>query len=632
MASTTKSKRRNNDNDDYSSLASSATIASTAMSSTAENQSSEISELKDNEFPVMDIDEAIDRLGMGLFQIHIVMACGLCFASDAMEYLLLSYLGVILQSQWNLSESESDLISAVVFLGALVGTLTLTPLGDKWGRRIVFGLTSSIISIFGIGSAFCTSYSQILAVRFLVGFGIGGLTVPYDTLGEFMPNSRRGKNMLSTSFFWISASLMVPLFAWLTVGTQDNSGEIASWRAFILLCSLPSVVSTALGIWIVPESPRWLLTRGKHEHALRILRRAAAKNGKDPFLVFPQGVQIVDPTIPRRNHETNSDGIQRDTITNNNNTTSQHSDRICSMCASSEWRKISLLMGIQWYGLTFMYYGAIMAVSIVFSNIQKGDDNNGSDNDESDAIDFDYWALLIASSAEIVGLLLAILLVDRTGRVSTQSWAYSLGGLSLLLLGILDFYEDSDESPRNYLIVFAFLSRMFIMGATAITWLHTAELLPTRFRATGHGLGKFLSSIVLFVSLGKATHLVYHYFSRIFYYSSYCLLAANALGRIGGMTCPFIVSRDNSLRTIGIVMFSVGLVTALSVYQLPETVGKALGNFSLSLNDNEQTTLNPETPHSPQAKDEKFHDQQQDPTNGDEEEADERLVSSFEIL
>lgn len=594
MASTKKSKRRNNDNDDYSSLASSATIASTAVSSTAENQSSEHSELKDNEFPVMDIDEAIDRLGMGLFQIQIVMACGLCFASDAMEYLLLSYLGVILKSQWNLSESESDLISAVVFLGALVGTLTLTPLGDKWGRRIVFGLTSSIISIFGIGSAFCTSYSQILVVRFLVGFGIGGLTVPYDTLGEFMPNSRRGKNMLSTSFFWISASLMVPLFAWLTVGTQNNSGEIASWRAFILLCSLPSVVSTALGIWIVPESPRWLLTRGKHEHALRILRRAAAKNGKDPFLVFPQGVQLVDPTIPRRNHETNRDGIQRDTITNNN-TRPQHSDRICSMCASSEWRKISLLMGIQWYGLTFMYYGAIMAVSIVFSNIQKGDDNNGSDNDESNAIDFDYWALLIASSAEIVGLLLAILLVDRLGRVYTQFWAYSLGGLSLLLLGILDFYEDSEESPRNYLIVFAFLSRMFIMGATAITWLHTAELLPTRFRATGHGL-------------------------------------ANALGRIGGMTCPFIVSRDNSLRTIGIVMFSVGLVTALSVYQLPETVGKALGNFSVSLNNNEETTLNPETPHSPQAKDQKFHDQQQDPTNGDEEEADERLVSSFEIL
>lgn len=580
----TKSRRRNNENDAYSSLASTAentpdnSELDTTMNSTKDNL-------------VIDIDEAIDRLGMGLFQIQIVMACGLCFASDAMEYLLLSYLGVILQSQWNLTESEADFISAVVFLGALVGTLTLSPLGDKWGRRIVFGLTSSIISVFGIGSAFCTSYSQILVVRFVVGFGIGGLTVPYDTLGEFMPNSRRGKNMLSTSFFWISASLMVPLFAWLTVGTASSSGEIASWRAFILLCSVPSVVSTALGIWLVPESPRWLLTRGKHEQSLRILRRAAAKNGLDPFLAFPQGVKLVDPSVRMR--DLNSDGIERNAATSTEAPTPQ-SDRICSMCANSEWRKISLLMGVQWYGLTFMYYGAIMAVSIVFSNIQKGDDES---NDENKAFDFDYWALLISSSAEIVGLILAILLVDRMGRVSTQVWAYSLGGLSLLLLGILNFYGDSEEeeSPRNYLIVFAFLSRMFIMGATAITWLHTAELLPTQYRATGHGL-------------------------------------ANALGRIGGMTCPFIVSRDNSLRTIGIVMCSVALVTALSVHQLPETVGKALGNFSVSLN-HEDTALSPETPHAGDSKDGKFHDQQQqNATDFDEEEADGGSDSSFEML
>ena len=295
---TKRQTRRRNENEDYSSIASSATIASTAISSSENNnnnngdnacdyfpEESSLDSTK-NEFLVMDIDEAIDRLGMGMFQFQIVLACGLCFASDAMEYLLLSYLAVVLQSRWALSEGQSDLISSVVFLGALVGTLVLTPLGDKVGRKIIFAVTSSTISLFGILSAFCTTYPQILMVRFLVGFGIGGLTVPYDTLGEFMPNSRRGKNMLSTSFFWISASLMVPLFAWLTVGrnnvNQEEEDSFASWRAFVMLCSLPSVVSTGLGIWFVPESPRWLLTRGKHEQSLAILRQAAAKNGKEP--------------------------------------------------------------------------------------------------------------------------------------------------------------------------------------------------------------------------------------------------------------------------------------------------------------------------------------------------------------
>jgi MFS family permease len=156
-----------------------------------------------------------------------------------------------------------------------------------------------------------------------------------------------------------------------------------------------------------------------------------------------------------------------------------------------------------------MYYGAIIAISIVFSNIKYNDDDDDDINgQDGQSFDFDYWALFISSSAEIAGLTLAISMVDRVGRVSTQVWAYSLGGFCLLLLGILDFYVGEDVkngvnqgeaavSERWHLILFAFLSRMFIMVATSVTWLHTAELLPTRFRATGHGLGKLLCSFCL---------------------------------------------------------------------------------------------------------------------------------------
>jgi MFS family permease len=565
----TKTRRRNEKN--YSSIASAssqAVIETTAISSPetchedsptrqdpAKKKAREDVAENNNENDdalVIDIEEAIDRLGMGIFQFQIVLACGLCFASDAMEYLLLSYLAVILQSQWSLSEGQSDFISSVVFLGAMMGTLVLTPLGDRLGRRIIFAVTSATISCSGILSAFCSTYRQILMARFMVGFGIGGLTVPYDTLGEFMPSSRRGKNMLSTSFFWIAASMLVPVFAWLTVGRsnhKDNvdaryeSSEEGSWRVFVMLCSLPSVLSTALGIFFVPESPRWLLTRGKHEKSLEILRQAAAKNGKDPYLAFPEGVRLVDHnnggTIMDATTQSSTsvhngdnidgigDGIRRDgemherrqetqkfRIDAEGNGSSEFevapaSHPSCPMCSNPKWRKISFLLGGQWYGLTFMYYGAIIAISIVFSNIKYNDDDDDDINgQDGQSFDFDYWALFISSSAEIAGLTLAISMVDRVGRVSTQVWAYSLGGFCLLLLGILDFYVGEDVkngvnqgeaavSERWHLILFAFLSRMFIMVATSVTWLHTAELLPTRFRATGHGLGKLLCSFCL---------------------------------------------------------------------------------------------------------------------------------------
>jgi hypothetical protein len=157
-----------------------------------------------------------------------------------------------------------------------------------------------------------------------------------------------------------------------------------------------------------------------------------------------------------------------------------------------------------------MYYGAIITVSIVFS---KGSDGDGVDDDDDDdddddtggGYDIDYSAIFISSSAEVIGLAIAILAVDRFGRVPTIFWTYLLGGLCILVLGLFDYSIGGDntvdgetsESPeqseqeveRRHLIFFAFLSRMFIMSATSVTWLHTSELLPTEIRATGHGLG-----------------------------------------------------------------------------------------------------------------------------------------------
>ena len=71
-----------------------------------------------------------------------------------------------------------------------------------------------------------------------------------------------------------------------------------------------------------------------------------------------------------------------------------------------------------------------------------------NDNNKN-GFDFDYVAILIASSAEIVGLTFAILLVDRIGRVSSQIWTYSLGGLCLLLLGFLDYSMGKDAIDGN---------------------------------------------------------------------------------------------------------------------------------------------------------------------------------------
>ena len=455
---------------------------------------------------IVHIDDAIERLGMGRFQLEILMAAGLCFAADAMEVLLLSFLAVILQVEWNLSVRRTNSIIAAVFAGAMIGTLILGPLGDKIGRKPVFSLTAAIIAIFGLGSAAVPNYEWFLLTRFMVGFGVGGLTVPFDTLAEFVPTSHRGRNLLYIEFFWTGGTLLVPILAWWSLGQRG------SWQTFVVVCAVPCVLSTILGLIYVPESPRWLLTKGRHDKAVRILREAARRNNKDPFSVFPEGTELIDGETKGSAHASIGELF------------------------SPQWRKITLLLWGVWFGLAFLYYGVIFAVSMVFSEHQVEDDFGHGGHYE-----FDYSAILISASSEVVGLIIVLMTIDKWGRIATQTVTYIGGGTSCLLLGCLA----SVDASRNVLIFLAFLARMFMMGGSCTTWVSTTEILPTEIRATGHS-------------------------------------AANALARIGGFLCPYIISEGTSLRAIGVFIFAVSMVTGLISWLLPETQGKAIGEAQLS--------------------------------------------------
>jgi MFS family permease len=452
---------------------------------------------------ILDIDDAIERLGMGRFQFEILVAAGLCFASDAMEVLLLSFLAVILRVEWDLTERETDSIISVVFAGAFIGTLILGPLGDIIGRKPVFSVTAAIIAVFGLGTALVPDYKWLLFARFMVGFGVGGLTVPFDTLAEFVPTSNRGRSLLYIEFFWTAGTLLVPALAWWALSGERGGG---SWRFFVVLCAIPCVFSTVLGLVYVPESPRWLLTQGKPDKALRILRAAAQRNGKDPFHAFPDGIRLVQNTV----HD------------------DSESESVWDLF-SPKWFRTTMLLWGAWFGLQFLYYGVIIAVSLVFSVHDV--DANGEGGYE-----FDYSAIFISASSEILGLVLVLMTVDKWGRIPTQTFTYLGGGFSCLIFGFMAYAE----APRGTLLFLAFVARMFMMGATCTTWVSTTEILSTGNRATGHS-------------------------------------AANAIGRMGGFFAPYIITEGNSIRVIGVVMFIVSIFTAMIAWQLPETQGKAMG-------------------------------------------------------
>lgn len=449
----------------------------------------------------ISIDEAVDRIGTGPFQHRLLFATGVCFMADSMEIMLLSFLSLWIKRNWDLGE-DTDIkvasITSVMFFGAMIGTSILGPLGDKYGRKPAMSISAFIISFFGILTAFCDSIIPLILVRFVVGFGIGGLTVPFDILAELIPNENRGRYLMLIEYFWTAGSMLVPVLAYLTLEM--------SWKLFVVLCAMPCVLSLVMTYSFVPESPRWLVCQGRDNEAWTILRSAARMNGHDPYTLFPEGSIIC------HNEE-------------------EDSSAICDLF-KPKWRRITFLLFSTWIGFAFSYYGVIMTVTRIFGE-KEADDG------------FDYGAIFISSSAELIGTAIVIAVVDKIGRIPTQVASYSVGGVFVFLLCYF-----ANTLSRPPLIAFAFVARVAEMSGSCVTWISTAELLSTEIRTSGHS-------------------------------------ATNAVARLGGFTMPYVLSGDIPLEHIGVIMLFIHFSTAMASYHLPETKGLDLGQMPLQAQDRE---------------------------------------------
>jgi MFS family permease len=459
-----------------------------------------VSSAEDNDTSTLtiSIDNAIERIGMGRFQYTILVASGLCFAADAMQVILLSFLTIVLKDEWDLSDTMTAAITSCLFAGSMLGTLILGPLADSMGRRPVFLAAAFIIGLFGLGTAAATNYFMLVAMIFMVGVGVGGLTVPFDILAEFLPSHRRGTNLLLIEYFWTLGCLFVVVLAYMTL-----HGDQAHWRWFVALGSLPCLVSLLVGFFFVPESARWLCTQGRGDEALQILRDGAAMNGHDAAFIFPPGTEIA--AEPEEKQAALGDLFK------------------------PKWREITLRLWGAWGAFAFGYYGTLLAITKVF-------DRENEASSESDSYSFDYGAIFLSSSAELVGTTLVILVVDRIGRIPSQVISYTLAGTSVCLLCTLA----SMGSSRTLLVGLSFLARVFEMGGTCVTWVSTAEILDTEIRSTGHS-------------------------------------TANAMARLGAFFCPFLVEGGTPLARIGLIMLVVHAFTVVCVSKLPETKGKGMG-------------------------------------------------------
>ncbi|XXG79466.1 hypothetical protein AAC387_Pa09g0525 [Persea americana] len=472
------------------------------------------------------VDEALVAMGFGKFQGLVLAYAGMGWVAEAMEMMLLSFVGPAVQSEWGLSSHEESLITSVVFAGMLVGAYSWGIVSDKHGRRNGFLITALVTGGAGFLSTFAPNYISLIALRCLVGVGLGGGPVLSSWFLEFIPAPNRGTWMVVFSAFWTVGTILEASLAWVIMPTLG-------WRWLLALSSLPSSMLLVF-YGVVPESPRYLCFKGRTSDAHHVLEIVARVNKKK----LPPGKLVSDRAIELDEKFASEDAhllsLEKYKPANNEDTESKMGVfGSLFMLFSPKLAKSTILLWVVFFGNAFSYYGLVLLTSKLSNGNSKCASNTlSSENSKDDNL---YRNVLVTSFAEIPGLLLSAAIVDRVGRKLSMSAMFFLGCIFLLPLLV--------HQPEILTTGLLFGARMCITGTFTVVYIYAPEIYPTSVRTTGVG-------------------------------------AASSIGRIGGMICPLVaVSLVHGChQTISIVLFEIVLLfSGIAVLIFPlETKGREL--------------------------------------------------------
>ncbi|KAJ7387292.1 hypothetical protein OS493_004269 [Desmophyllum pertusum] len=406
------------------------------------------------------LSEAVEAIGMGKFQIMLILMAGLlicvipwssvafCFGTNNSLFMAFVILGRGLH-YYGMQNAESMVWYRIVFLGMAIGSPLWGWLSDNLGRKNMIIISASWLGYFGFISSFSPHYMWIIALRCLVGVGIGGIPTMYTLLIEFLPIHVRSYIILCLAFFWALGSTFLVVIALVVMPTLG-------WRWLTAFATLPVVIFIILSRWL-PESPRYLIASGEKEKGIEVLQRMAKINGTK----LPPGTLRIET-------EANEQGkIQ--------------------VLFNSEYRLTTILLWLTFFSSGFLYYGVVLMTTQVFQQVQAGESMCDKETLSTSSAEFgcrlltvdDYISLLWTTVAEFPGILFTMLCMERLGRKKTLAGEFFLVAASLSLMFIC--------TGRNLMLVFIFMVRGFSLGVFQGFFVYAPEVYPTIIRSIGLG-------------------------------------------------------------------------------------------------------------------------------------------------
>jgi len=346
------------------------------------------------------------------------------------------------------------LLGAASLAGLFFGSMLAGPFADKFGRRSIFAYDMLLFAVVSGAQYFVTSPTQLFVLRLLLGFILGAdYVVSKSLVTEYSPRRYRGRLLSVLAAAWAAGYVGAYLagFAMRDIGPD-------AWRIMLAASGVPALLILPFRL-IVPESPMWLMKRGRGDEALAIIRRK-----------FGSEVTLSKPTADAK----------------------QHRGGAWSELFSPRWRK-NTLVGCVFYTCQVIPYFALGTFAPrVLEALHVKDKFVGG---------LVYNVLLLA------GAIIGLLLVDRLSRRTFLIGTFYLAALGLAVLAYANF------GPVGTMIAFGAFA-CILSAAANLEFVYPPELFPTHLRASGVGLAvaasRFGSAISTFLLPLAVQHVGIH--------------------------------------------------------------------------------------------------------------------------
>ena len=364
----------------------------------------------------------------------------------------------IVRNQFSLSASGEGWYVGCALIGSIIGVLCAGSLSDYIGRKITMLISAAFFSISAIGCAVCGSFDALVAFRIIGGVGIGIVSIVSPIyISEVSPAKIRG-TLVSLYQLAVTAGFLLAYLAnWaIDAGIDPSAAADAglwsrmfnaeAWRGMLGSETLPALLFLFI-IFFIPESPKWLIIKGKPSEATAVLSRILGSED-----------EINAEVEATRSSSGEDKGSWSDLL------------------------KPGILVAVL-AGCAIAILGQFMGVNAVLYYGPKIFSEAGFDNP--------MFSTVLVGLVNFATTVLAVFIIDRVGRKQLIYWGAS--GMIICLMAIGTYFATGGALGNGFMLAF-FLAYVFCcaISISAIVFVLLSEMYPNSIRGRAMSLAGFM--------------------------------------------------------------------------------------------------------------------------------------------